>query len=94
MARNKPAMTSQWLLPMVAETWDGYLDDINGPHVTVDHAMAAIDSAAAGSIEQGSVGGGTGMNCYAFKGGSTLSTPLWCRRPRRPCSTPWSRTRR
>ncbi|WP_206077185.1 MULTISPECIES: P1 family peptidase [Mesorhizobium] len=69
-ARNKPAMTSQWLLPVVAETWDGYLNDINGSHVTVDHAMAAIDSAASGSIEEGSVGGGTGMNCYAFKGGS------------------------
>jgi D-aminopeptidase len=70
VARNKPAMTRQWLLPVVAETWDGYLNDINGSHVTVDHAMAAIDSAAAGDIDEGSVGGGTGMNCYAFKGGS------------------------
>ncbi|UVK45236.1 P1 family peptidase [Mesorhizobium sp. AR07] len=70
VARNKPAMISQWLLPVVAETWDCYLNDINGSHITVDHATAAIDSAASGSIEEGSVGGGTGMNCYAFKGGS------------------------
>ncbi|WP_348631825.1 P1 family peptidase, partial [Mesorhizobium sp. M4B.F.Ca.ET.172.01.1.1] len=55
---------------MVAETWDGYLNDINGSHVTVDHAIEAIDNAAGGAIEEGSVGGGTGMNCYAFKGGS------------------------
>jgi len=70
VARNKPEVANQWLLPVVAETWDGYLNDINGSHVTVDHALAAIDSAASGAIEEGSVGGGTGMNCYAFKGGS------------------------
>jgi L-aminopeptidase/D-esterase-like protein len=70
VARNKPDVANQWLLPVVAETWDGYLNDINGSHVTVDHALAAIDSAAGGAIEEGSVGGGTGMNCYAFKGGS------------------------
>lgn len=70
VARNKPQLASQWLLPVVAETWDGYLNDINGSHVTVDHAIEAIDNAAGGGIEEGSVGGGTGMNCYAFKGGS------------------------
>lgn len=70
VARNKPDVANQWLLPVVAETWDGYLNDINGSHVGVDHAIAAIDSAAGGAIEEGSVGGGTGMNCYAFKGGS------------------------
>ncbi len=70
VARNKPAVANQWLLPVVAETWDGYLNDINGSHVTVDHAIEAIDNAAGGAIEEGSVGGGTGMNCYAFKGGS------------------------
>ena len=70
VARNKPEVANQWLLPVVAETWDGYLNDINGSHVTVDHAIEAIDNAAGGAIEEGSVGGGTGMNCYAFKGGS------------------------
>ncbi|KAA3446528.1 aminopeptidase [Mesorhizobium sp. SARCC-RB16n] len=70
VARHKPNVANQWLLPVVAETWDGYLNDINGSHVTVDHAIAAIDNAASGRIEEGSVGGGTGMNCYAFKGGS------------------------
>jgi L-aminopeptidase/D-esterase-like protein len=68
--RNKPELAEQWLLPVVAETWDGYLNDINGNHVTPEHAVAAIDAAAEGAIEEGSVGGGTGMNCYAFKGGS------------------------
>jgi L-aminopeptidase/D-esterase-like protein len=70
VARNKPDVANQWLLPVVAETWDGYLNDINGSHVTVDHAIEAIDNAAGGAIEEGSVGGGTGMNCYAFKGGT------------------------
>lgn len=70
VTRNKPKLANQWLLPVVAETWDGYLNDINGSHVTVEHAIEAIDNAAHGRIEEGSVGGGTGMNCYAFKGGS------------------------
>ncbi|MCF2525786.1 DmpA family aminopeptidase [Yinghuangia soli] len=60
----------QWLLPVVSETWDGYLNDINGDHVRPEHAVAALESAASGPVEEGSVGGGTGMNCYAFKGGS------------------------
>jgi L-aminopeptidase/D-esterase-like protein len=68
--QHKPQLADQWLLPVVAETWDGYLNDINGNHVTVEHAVAAIDAAAEGAVEEGSVGGGTGMNCYAFKGGS------------------------
>ncbi|WP_421913147.1 P1 family peptidase [Mesorhizobium sp.] len=76
VASHKPAIANQWLLPVVAETWDGYLNDINGSHVTVDHAMAAIDAAAAGAIDEGSVGGGTGMNCYAFKGGSGTASRI------------------
>ncbi|GAB2176417.1 DmpA family aminopeptidase [Dongia sp. agr-C8] len=68
--RHRPHLAEQWLLPVVAETWDGYLNDINGNHVTPQHAVAAIDAAVEGAIEEGSVGGGTGMNCYAFKGGS------------------------
>ncbi|WP_018680488.1 P1 family peptidase [Actinokineospora enzanensis] len=73
-AREKPAVAEQWLLPVVAETWDGYLNDINGPHIQPSHAVAAIDAAASGPIAEGSVGGGTGMNCYAFKGGSGTSS--------------------
>ncbi|WP_328609022.1 P1 family peptidase [Amycolatopsis sp. NBC_00345] len=68
--RERPRLADQWLLPVVAETWDGYLNDINGPHVRAEHAIAAIDAARPGPVEEGSVGGGTGMNCYAFKGGS------------------------
>jgi L-aminopeptidase/D-esterase-like protein len=57
-------------LPVAAETYDGFLSDINGFHVTQDHVFAAIDSAAAGPVEEGSVGGGTGMKCFGFKAGS------------------------
>jgi L-aminopeptidase/D-esterase-like protein len=58
-----------WSLPVVAETWDGYLNDINGFHVTPEHAFQALEAAAAGSVVEGSVGGGTGMICHEFKGG-------------------------
>ncbi|MFC9434034.1 P1 family peptidase [Nocardia sp. NPDC057030] len=63
-------LPDDWSLPVVAETWDGYLNDINGSHVTSADAVAAIDAATGGRIAEGSVGGGTGMNCYGFKGGS------------------------
>jgi D-aminopeptidase len=59
-----------WSLPVVAETWDGWLNDINGFHVKPEHVAQALDSARGGSIEEGSVGGGTGMICYEFKGGN------------------------
>ena len=65
-----PAVAEGWLLPVVAETWDGYLNDIGGDHVSISDARAAIEGAASGPLEEGSVGGGTGMNCYHFKGGS------------------------
>lgn len=58
-----------WSLPVVAETWDGYLNDINGFHVKVEDAMHALDTAHGGPVEEGSVGGGTGMICNEFKGG-------------------------
>ena len=58
-----------WSLPVVAETWDGYLNDINGFHVTAGDAMHALDSAHGGRVEEGNVGGGTGMICNEFKGG-------------------------
>ena len=58
-----------WALPVVAETYDGSLNDINGFHVTAEHAFAALDGARSGPVEQGAVGGGTGMRCHGFKGG-------------------------
>jgi L-aminopeptidase/D-esterase-like protein len=59
-----------WSLPVVAETWDGWLNDINGFHVKPENVFHALDSAHGGAIEEGSVGGGTGMICYEFKGGN------------------------
>ncbi len=58
-----------WSLPVVAETWDGWLNDINGFHVKPENAFAALDAARGGPVAEGSVGGGTGMICYEFKGG-------------------------
>jgi L-aminopeptidase/D-esterase-like protein len=68
--RHHPDLAEAWLLPVAAETWDGYLNDINGGHVTEDVAVAALEAAAPGPVEEGSVGGGTGMCCYQFKGGT------------------------
>ena len=58
-----------WSLPVVAETYDGVLNDINGFHVKPDHVFSALDSASSGPVVQGNVGGGTGMVCHQFKGG-------------------------
>jgi len=58
-----------WGLPVVAETYDGMLNDINGFHVTAQHAMQALDGAKSGGVTEGNVGGGTGMSCHGFKGG-------------------------
>jgi len=55
--------------PVVAETWSGYLSDIEGFHVTAESALAALDAARPGPVEEGNVGGGTGMVCFGFKGG-------------------------
>jgi D-aminopeptidase len=63
-----------WSLPVVAETWDGWLNDINGFHVKPEHAFHAIDSAHTGAVEEGNVGGGTGMVCNEFKGGIGTSS--------------------
>jgi L-aminopeptidase/D-esterase-like protein len=67
---RRPDLAGQWLLPVVAETWDGYLNDANGGHVTPAHARAALDAASPGLPAEGAAGGGTGMTCYGFKGGS------------------------
>jgi D-aminopeptidase len=58
-----------WGLPVVGETWDGILNDIDGRHVTTEHVRAAHDAAAGGPVPEGNVGGGTGMVCHGFKGG-------------------------
>jgi L-aminopeptidase/D-esterase-like protein len=58
-----------WSLPVVGETWDGELNDIDGFHVAREDAWAALDAAHGGPVEEGSVGGGTGMVCYELKGG-------------------------
>jgi D-aminopeptidase len=63
-----------WSLPIVAETWDGTLNDINGFHVTKQHAFQALDSARSGAVAEGNVGGGTGMICHQFKGGIGTSS--------------------
>jgi D-aminopeptidase len=68
--RTRPELARRWHIPVVGETWDGYLNDINGAHVTEVTAIRALDNAAGGPVAEGSVGGGTGMNCYAFKGGT------------------------
>ncbi len=63
-----------WSLPVVAETWDGYLNDINGFHVKPEHVFRALDGARGGPVEEGGVGGGTGMICHEFKCGIGTSS--------------------
>ena len=67
---------SIWMLPVAAETYDGYLNEINGFHVTEAHVLNAINMAVSGPIAEGSVGGGTGMIAYEFKGGTGTSSRL------------------
>lgn len=66
----------EWVMPMVAETYDGWLNDINAFHVQPEHVMSAISNARSGLVEEGCVGGGTGMICYDFKGGIGTSSRL------------------
>jgi D-aminopeptidase len=68
--QNHLMKEDEWSLPVVAETWDGWLNDINGFHVKKDDVFAALDSAKSGSVAEGNTGGGTGMVCYGFKGGT------------------------
>jgi L-aminopeptidase/D-esterase-like protein len=73
--RGQPDMEGYWWsLPVVAETWDGWLNDINGFHVRPQDAWHALDTAHTGPVEEGSVGGGTGMICNEFKGGIGTSS--------------------
>lgn len=71
---SKSPMDFSFGLPVVGETWDGFLNDINGYHVKKEHVLDAINSAAGGKTAEGNVGGGTGMTCYYFKGGTGTSS--------------------
>ena len=73
---SRPALEylQPWGLPVVAETFDGSLNDINGFHVKPEHTIGALDSAKAGPVVEGNVGGGTGMMCHGFKGGIGTSS--------------------
>ncbi len=68
--QNHLMKEDEWSLPVVAETWDGWLNDINGFHVRKEDVFAALDSAKSGPVAEGNTGGGTGMVCYGFKGGT------------------------
>jgi L-aminopeptidase/D-esterase-like protein len=75
--RGEPDMEGYWWsLPVVAETWDGFLNDINGFHVKPEHVFQALESAHNGPVEEGNVGGGTGMICNEFKGGIGTSSRM------------------
>jgi L-aminopeptidase/D-esterase-like protein len=67
---QRGALAQPWALPVVAETWDGFLNDLNGFHVKKEDVFAALDSAKSGPVAEGNTGGGTGMVCYGFKGGT------------------------
>ena len=74
MVKHGIGTGQDWGLPVAAETYDGFLNDINGFHVSVKSTFKALDGAAGGPLEMGSVGGGTGMMTYEFKGGSASSS--------------------
>lgn len=74
--RHHPELGDDWSLPVAAETWDGYLNDVNGQHITEQDGIDALQAAVSGPVEEGSVGGGTGMNCYEFKGGNGTASRL------------------
>ncbi len=69
-AAERGTLFQPWALPVVAETYDGSLNDINGFHVHPEHVFAALDGAKSGAVPEGNVGGGTGMRCYGFKCGT------------------------
>jgi D-aminopeptidase len=67
---------SDWSLPVVGETWDGLLNDIDGFHVKTEHVFEALEGASSGPVAEGNVGGGTGMICHGFKGGIGTASRL------------------
>jgi D-aminopeptidase len=74
--RDRERGPAFWSLPVVGETYDGALNDINGMHVRPEHLFAALDAAAGGPVSEGGVGGGTGMICHDFKGGTGTASRL------------------
>jgi D-aminopeptidase len=74
VAAQHEAGHGEWHLPVVAETWDGRLNDIEGMHVRPEHLQEALDAASDGPVPEGNVGGGTGMVCHGFKGGIGTSS--------------------
>ena len=74
MTRNRPGFL--WALPVVAETYDGVLNDAEGFHVKAEHVRAALDGARGGTVAEGNTGGGTGMNCHGFKGGTGTASRI------------------
>jgi D-aminopeptidase len=76
MLQEFPQRSQQWILPVVGETWDGWLNDANGEHVSEEDAVQALRNAATGPLLEGSVGGGTGAACYEYKGGTGTSSRL------------------
>jgi len=72
--RSQPGGTFYWSLPVVGETWDGLLNDIDGFHVRPEHVAVALADARSGPVDEGNVGGGTGMICHEFKGGIGTSS--------------------
>ena len=74
--KHHPELGDEWSLPVAAETWDGYLNDANGHHITEATVIGALEAARGGPVEEGSVGGGTGMICYEFKGGNGTASRL------------------
>lgn len=77
--RERLMKDDEWSLPVVAETWDGWLNDINGFHVKQADVFAALDSAKGGPVAEGNTGGGTGMICYGFKGGTGTASRVLTR---------------
>ena len=74
--RNAPADRPRWSLPVVGETWDGYLNDIDGQHVTAEHVLAALLGAGGGPVAEGCIGAGTGTKAFGFKAGIGTSSRL------------------
>ncbi len=74
ISKNNSLVGNPWSLPVIAETYDGQLNDINGFHVKREHAFDAIETASPGAVVEGNVGGGTGMICHQFKGGIGTSS--------------------
>ncbi len=76
LIRCAPKDPDVWSLPVVAETWDGYLNEVNAMHVRAEHVVAAYEAASGGPVPEGNVGGGTGMICHGFKGGTGTASRI------------------